>query len=308
MSHDHEDDIPNPTLWAAEARALLPALSYAEFHEYAATQRPAHSAEENDITYTHYLVARGIFDDLVSFLDRFDPEYRGALVNRVTYDTYWGNSLNTCLYWNTGTGALNIYRYLVTAGAVPTRDHYEQYPWEAEGQVYICPLRGRNIREGFDRDQAEFESTYADIQRYFPLPDAAADAEAVQEPLGGAGVESDLVQHAGTNLLNAWQRPYSDEAIATARLFGTDLANLVLHRRHNRRIVTAPDIDTLLDIHSALLGLQEALRSRSSDFEIAGILHSLDALAESAGLPIASYPLYAVAMEHLHAPIEPLSD
>lgn len=296
-SSDDEGD--RPILRAAEARGLLPALSYSEFREYAATQRPEHSAEENDITYTHYLVARGNFDDLVSFLDGLYPEYRGALVNRVTYDTYWGNTLNTCLYWNTGYTALNIYRYLTSNGARPTRDHYDEYPWETSGSLYVCPLRGRNVRDGYYRDNDEFASTYAEIQRYFPHPVVPlAAAAGAEEPLGGAGVASDLVHHTTENLLNAWRQAYSDDTVASARRFGNDLMN------QTQRGVEAPS--DALRLHNALLTLHDVLRTQAPGATVAETLRTLDQISASANLHVASYPIYGVAMEYLYGPIEPV--
>jgi hypothetical protein len=157
------------------ARSYLPPLSL----ELAA-ERMGVGVETDfarTVVYTHYLVARGDFNALVDFLDAKSADERDRIVNHAVYETYWGNVLHTCLYWNTGTGALNIYRYLVGCGARAVHDYYEQYPWEQDGSHYICPLRGFDVATDFHREPAEFAQTYADVQRFFG-------------PAGGAGAET----------------------------------------------------------------------------------------------------------------------
>lgn len=166
----------NPTISSIVAQSLLPRLTY-EQADAILSSRQLYSEHEKMVLYTHYLVARGHFGDLADYLDRLDASERRAIVNDALYDTYWGNALHACAYWNTGENALAIYRYLDAAGARPTRDYYEQLPWEVAGILYICPLRGRNVADGYERDCDEFNETHADIQRFFghyvaPLPES----------------------------------------------------------------------------------------------------------------------------------------
>jgi hypothetical protein len=155
-----------PTIPSVVAQSLLPCFTY-EQADAILTSRSHYSEHEKMVLYTHYLVARGHFGDLTDYLDRLDSAERRSIVDDALYDTYWGNTLHTCAYWNTGEGALAIYRYLDAAGARPTRDYYGDFPWEAGGIVYACPLRGLNVTDGNNRDNDEFTETHADIQRYF---------------------------------------------------------------------------------------------------------------------------------------------
>ena len=138
--------------------------------------RGSYTEQEKTILYTHYLVARGDFNGLVDFLAAFSDEERAAIVNATLYNTYWGNTLHTCAYWNTGDNALAIYRYLDAAGARPVLDYYDDYPWNTTGIVYACPIRGLNIAHDHDRDNDEFAETHADIERYFVAAGAGAGA------------------------------------------------------------------------------------------------------------------------------------
>jgi hypothetical protein len=162
----HDDDEPvTPTISAAEARALLPAVSFDDF--------VAHSSYEPDIQelmYVHYLVARGNIDDLINYLSPLSLERQHALVDGTDYATYWGNTLHACAYWNTGYESLVMYRYLVSLGAKPRHDYYEQMPWEVNGVLYVCPMRGRDIAEGYHRDLTEFDAGHAMIQAHFGSP------------------------------------------------------------------------------------------------------------------------------------------
>ncbi len=138
---------------------------------------------ERSVVYTHYLVARGDLQSLINYLDAKPADERHMIVNHTLYDTWFGNTLHTCLYWNTDTTALNIYRYLTNCGAVPVRDYYEQFPWEIDGIAFICPLRGFNVAGGCERDSSEFTATHADILRYFgPVAGAGAASVTPQMP------------------------------------------------------------------------------------------------------------------------------
>jgi hypothetical protein len=165
------------TMTATTARSFLPPLTFTAAETYI-NRRGEYSPLEHAALYTHYLVARGDFHAIVDFLDALAPSERQNIVNHVMYDTWWGNTLHTCLYWNTGHNALNIYRYLVGCGATPVKDYYEQYPWEMDGSQYVCPLRGHNVCMGIERDSAEFASTHADVLRFFG-PAAGAGAEPI---------------------------------------------------------------------------------------------------------------------------------
>lgn len=122
---------------------------------------------ERMVIYTHFLVARGKFVDIVEFLDAMPEDMRRRVVNHAMYHTWWGNTLNMCLYWNTGHDALGIYRYLVNCGAVAIRDYYGQYPWDQGGSRYICPLRYTDVTPGHWRNPEEFAETCADVLRFF---------------------------------------------------------------------------------------------------------------------------------------------
>lgn len=178
------------------AQSYLPPLSFPLAAERMGTG--IETEFERSVIYTHYLVARGDFNALVCFLDAKPIDERHRIVNHAMFDTYMGNALHACLYWNTGTSALNIYRYLVGCGATATCDYYEHYPWTQDGSRYICPLRGVDVAPDFQRDPAEFSQTYADVQRFF-------------HPAGGAGAEAitDLIPPPITPVPFSWSESVS---------------------------------------------------------------------------------------------------
>ena len=159
---------------AVEARGRLPVLSIEEAIAIL-NVRNEYTDFEKSVLYTHYIIARGDFSGLVDFLNGFDVEERRRIANATLHDTWYGNVLHTCLYWNTGANALNIYRYLVNcAGAIPCLDYYDQYPWAYDADSYIHPLIGDNIADGFRRNITEFAETYVDVQRLFPYAPTTA--------------------------------------------------------------------------------------------------------------------------------------
>lgn len=163
------------TILSAIARTLLHPMTFAEASAILEARGP-YSEQEKAILYTHYLVARGDFGGLVDYLSAFSDAERATIVDAQLYDTYWGNTLHTCAYWNTGDNALAIYRYLDAAGAQPILDYYDDYPWNVGGVVYACPIRGMNIALDHDRDDDEFAETHADIERLFVAAGAGAGA------------------------------------------------------------------------------------------------------------------------------------
>jgi len=192
----------NLTIPSIVAQSLLGHLTFDQA-DAILSSHGHYSEHEKMVLYTHYIVARGDIDDLVDYLNRFNEEERRAIVDDSLYDTYYGNTLHTCAYWNTGDKALTIYRYLHTAGARPLRDYYEQFPWEVEGVVYVCPIRGCNVADGADRNNDEFSETQADIFRYFGDAEPARPITPIAPPpepvvwswgpstvaMAGAGVE-----------------------------------------------------------------------------------------------------------------------
>jgi hypothetical protein len=166
------------------ARSLLPLHPFNDVSEMLDIASPDLTRHERLAIYLHYLVARGIVQEVLDYLEGFDTAERRELVNATLYQTYFGNALHTCAYWNPTYDGLVIYRHLIEAGAVPVRDYYDNYPWEVDGTVYVCPVRGKNVSDGDERHPDEFTQYHADIRRLFhtdfepmPLPPAILDPE-----------------------------------------------------------------------------------------------------------------------------------
>lgn len=155
---------------SAVARSLLPTFRFAEV-DALLNARGDYDEATKRILYAHYLVARGDFNGLVDYLSEFDPVQAAAIVNDSVYETYFGNTLNTCAYWNTGHEALALYRLLTAMGARAYRDYYGDLPWTVNGGSYVCPLRGVNVSPGYERDPHEFEITHSEIKALFSIPD-----------------------------------------------------------------------------------------------------------------------------------------
>ncbi len=173
---------PLDCLSAAEARDRLPPLCVVVALEHLRNRGVAlGNAEEEATLFAHYLVARGDFQGLVTYLDAWEPEARARIVDTPHYETYFGNTLHTCAYWNTGHDALAIYRYLVSCGATVFKDYYDNYPWQVDGVMWPCPVRGYRI--GQRRASApEFAETQAEIERYFGLPTGAGATAGAVSP------------------------------------------------------------------------------------------------------------------------------
>jgi len=165
---------PLDCLSATCARAALPPLTV-EVALGHLRNRGVHmdNAEEEATLFAHYLVARGDFQGLVSYLDAWEPEARARIVDTPHYETYFGNTLHTCAYWNTGHDALAIYRYLVSCGATAFKDYYHNYPWQVDGVMWPCPVRGYRVGNRHAGAE-EFAETQAEIERYFGLTEPAA--------------------------------------------------------------------------------------------------------------------------------------
>ncbi len=180
MPHYGDADDSLSCLDSASARGLLPAMTFEDTVLNFLHRGLCYNAEEAGAIYIHYLVARGDLEALMSYLESWPVETRKALVDTPHYDTYFGNTLHTCAYWNTGLPALTIYRYLVANGATPVRDHYGDYPWEVKGSLWICPVRGYRASD-LHRNEAEFAETRADIKCYFAPTEPAVSAVATAD-------------------------------------------------------------------------------------------------------------------------------
>lgn len=162
-------------LSASQARASLPYIPYS-----LALTTPG-PLEEIKIKYVHHLVARGDLADIQAHLDALPDDEARVLVDSAIYSTWYGNTLNTAAYWNTGETALAIVAYLVSKGARFVQDYYGEYPWESTGSLYVSPFNGVSVG---DRESDEFTETHAALRaQYAPAP----SQEPSQEPSQGAG-------------------------------------------------------------------------------------------------------------------------
>ena len=139
-----------PALTAAQARASLPYIPSA------VVMTAPGDLHTLRVTYLHHLVARGDLADLQTFVGGLEEEDARILVNATLMETYWGNTLHTAAYWNTGETLISIAAYLVSKGATFELDYYESYPWSTWGITYVPPFASDGIG---DRDPAEFEAS-----------------------------------------------------------------------------------------------------------------------------------------------------
>jgi hypothetical protein len=139
-----------PALTASQARASLPYISSA------VVMTAPGDLHTLRVTYLHHLVARGDLADLQTFVGGLEEEDARILVNATLMETYWGNTLHTAAYWNTGETLMSIAAYLVSKGAVFELDYYESYPWSTTGTIYVSPFTNASIG---DRNPAEFEAS-----------------------------------------------------------------------------------------------------------------------------------------------------
>lgn len=167
-------NMSRPKILSEVARSFLPAYSMEQVSDML-DARGEFTDREKAVLYAHYLIARGDAPSLFDFVDGFAIAERAEIVNAKPHDAYYGNTLHTAAYWNTGETALNIVRFLLNAGATACHNYYEHYPWEDTGVAYVCPVRFENIAPDCDRDPSEFTETYAAMRRYFPdiIPDEA---------------------------------------------------------------------------------------------------------------------------------------
>lgn len=143
-----------PTIPSAHARALLVPYSFAQFSEIVSDD----SIRDTQVRYVNYLVARGNIDEVRAYLDTLTEETQRDIVDSTHYNTYYGNTLNTCAYWMTGESAIEMFRMLVERGATAIWDHYGDLPWEVGGVMWISSI-GNEITP-CERNPDEFLDTH----------------------------------------------------------------------------------------------------------------------------------------------------
>ena len=160
------------TLTAAQARSLL--------HDYTIEQVQRLLQETDESTdelsvkahYLGYLCARG---DIVK-IKRFILQNRAGeleeIVNHRPEKQWKGTCLHMVTYWNTGDKALEMFKLLVTHGAIFYEDGYGKFPWEITGVRWLAPITMSYLGE---RDMNEFTSTITDLCRMYRI-DQASDA------------------------------------------------------------------------------------------------------------------------------------
>lgn len=162
--------VPSP-ITAAEARAALPRLSYAQFREMLLDElgvgvedAVSVSMFRSDLLYTHYLISQGNLPAVQAFLDEQDDDTKRRLVNGTDYNTHMGNTLHTCTYWNTGDDAVEMFDYLVSCGAKPIRNYYGDLPWENYTGTLYVPVLNLQELEPMHRNAAEFTATCTTLE------------------------------------------------------------------------------------------------------------------------------------------------
>jgi hypothetical protein len=116
------------------------------------------------LSYLAQHCCRGDYDRIFDFIQNVnDHEELVKLLNdNDNTDLYCGTVLHLVLYWNIGDEAIKLYNLLVKYGAEPSRDCYNQFPWDQKGTVWIPPSALNPI--GW-RDMDEFGATYESIPK-----------------------------------------------------------------------------------------------------------------------------------------------
>jgi hypothetical protein len=159
---------PSPVA-AAEARAALPHISYAQFRERLLDELGVEDATSvsifrSDLLYIHYLISQGNLPAVQAFLGQQDDDTKRRLVNETDYNTHMGNTLHTCAYWNTGEDAVEMFDFLVSCGATPIRNYYGDLPWENYNGLLYVPILNLGGQESLHRAPAEFTATCATLE------------------------------------------------------------------------------------------------------------------------------------------------
>lgn len=144
------------------ARSLLPMLT---IHE---TRNHLFDGESDDTTliYLGYLFAKGLYNDIIPFLEQMDPEEVRTLVNTRHERFYYGTVMHVALFWNSGDMGIRLFKLLLCYGANLVTNYYEEYPWEQFRGAWINPVT--NVILGY-RSASEFESIYTYIKNNYDI-------------------------------------------------------------------------------------------------------------------------------------------
>ena len=133
-----------------------------------------HLFEESDdisstkLIYLGYLFAKGLYNDIVPFLEQMDQEESTLLVNTKHERFYYGTVMHVALFWNSGEMGILLFKLLLCYGSnLDVKNYYEEYPWEQFRGAWIEPLT--NVILG-NRSESEFEPMYTYIKnRYYDI-------------------------------------------------------------------------------------------------------------------------------------------
>lgn len=109
------------------------------------------------------LLRQGKLNEFRQMIDHLSPQVLIPCLNYHLEDEYGGTVLHCLLYWNDSPEAFQLYQYLRGIGALPTRDDYEQNPWEVSGQCYVFT---QDIM--YLRDPGDFINILMDVEDFEP--------------------------------------------------------------------------------------------------------------------------------------------
>jgi hypothetical protein len=160
------------TLTASQARALLPDYTFEEIQSLLKETDELTDKLSVKSHYLGYLCAKGDLDKIKRFILQNRAGELEEIVNHRPEKQWKGTCLHMVTYWNTGDKALEIFKLLVTHGAIFYEDGYGKFPWEITGVRWLDPITMSYLGE---RDMNEFTSTITDFCRMYRI-DQAADA------------------------------------------------------------------------------------------------------------------------------------
>jgi hypothetical protein len=116
--------------------------------------------------YLDHLIQMGNFGKIYEFCGMFHPNELSIIVNQTPDALYNGTILHSVLYYHKNEKAIELYDFFRQAGAMPTIDYYDDFPWDSFPTVWVGIGRMLGDMElNYTRQPKEFNETYNKIER-----------------------------------------------------------------------------------------------------------------------------------------------
>ena len=116
---------------------------------------------EERANYLGHLCIIGNYRMITDYCMMFKFDELVDILNKKTYNMYFGTVLHQLLYHNNSDDAFKIYTFLRSNGANPCKNYYDELPWNQRGELWTCIPH--DMHSSMHRDVNEFTDLYSKI-------------------------------------------------------------------------------------------------------------------------------------------------